>query len=501
MVKQIKSFFPLAFAAVLGSAISLGAYKYFEGEDKAIHLKEATPTAYTQYIDNNKNTPNIPADFSFAAEKATPGVVHIRSTIEAGITSSSRRMEIPEQFRDFFGDDFFGGGPRGKQQATGSGVIISDDGYIVTNNHVVDEADNVEVTLYDKRSYKGKIIGTDPNTDLALIKIEEKNLPHLALANSDDAKVGQWVLAVGNPFNLTSTVTAGIISAKGRNINILQRKENDKNSAPIESFIQTDAAVNPGNSGGALINLNGDLIGINTAIASSTGQFAGYSFAVPASIVRKVVDDLSKFGTVQRGYLGININDVNSEIVKEKNLKVYSGIYISGFSENSAAKDAGIKEGDVIVQIDGLKVRSVPELQEQIARHRPGDKVKILINRAGLEKEVIITLKNRDGSVDVIKKEKTEANNSLGADFSDLSDMDKKQYKLDGGVRVNKVYSGGKIREFTDMKEGFIINKVDDTNVRSVKDLNQLLASKKGGVMLKGTYPGSTKTYIYGVDY
>ena len=501
MIKQIKNFFPLAMAAVLGSAISVGAYKFFEGEDKSIHFKEATPTAYTQYTDT-KYTANIPADFSFAAEKATPGVVHIRSTIEAGSATSNRRMEIPEQFRDFFGDDFFGGGvPRGKQQATGSGVIISDDGYIVTNNHVVDEADNVEVTLYDKRSFKAKIIGTDPNTDLALIKIEEKNLPHLALAYTDQVKVGQWVLAVGNPFNLTSTVTAGIISAKGRNINILQRKENDKNSAPIESFIQTDAAVNPGNSGGALVNLNGDLIGINTAIASSTGQFAGYSFAVPVSIVHKVVDDLSKFGAVQRGYLGININDVNSDIVKEKNLKIFSGVYVIGFSENSAAKDAGIKEGDVIVQIDGLKVRSVPELQEQIALHRPGEKVKITVNRSGLEKDIIVILKNRDGSVDVIKKEKSEANNALGADFSDLTDNDKKEFKVDGGVRVNRVYAGGKIREFTDMKEGFIINKVDETPVKSVKELNQVLASKKGGVMIKGTYPGSSKTYIYGVDY
>jgi serine protease Do len=498
MFKQVRKMVPVALAGILGSALTLGAYQYLkEEESPKIEYRESTPSMYTQY-NQTRYQNGIPADFTVAAEKATPAVVHIRSTVSGN--RPSKRMDIPEQFRDFFGDDFFG--QRSPQQASGSGVIISQDGYIVTNNHVIDEAEEVEVTLYDKRSFKAKIIGTDPNNDLAVIKIEEKNLPLLTLGNSDEVKVGQWVLAVGNPFNLTSTVTAGIVSAKGRNINILGNR-NDRNSAPIESFIQTDAAVNPGNSGGALVNLNGELVGINTAIASQTGSFAGYSFAVPVSIVKKVVDDISKFGSVQRGFLGITITDVNSQVVREKGLKVNDGVYVNGFDEEhgSSAKESGIREGDVIAKVDNVPVSSVPQLQEQIARHRPGDKVKLTVNRDGNLRDFSVTLRTRKGATTVSMADRLAITDALGAELEDLGDRDKKDLKLDGGVRVNRLYAGGALRQHTDMRDGFIITRIDNTPVRSLAELDKVLGGKKGDIVIKGVYPGSDRILGHAFEY
>jgi Do/DeqQ family serine protease len=490
----LRKTFPLFVAGVIGSAATLGAYKLFEKPDYSQGVTQNAPIVKTQWTGDQKNG-NIPADFSFAAEKSTPAVVHIRSTMTA-TRNSSQQLNLPREFRDFFGDDFFfGPQQRSPQQSTGSGVIINADGYIVTNNHVIDEADEVEVTLYDKRSYKAEVVGTDPSTDLALLKIDQKDVPFLALGNSDDVKVGQWVLAVGNPFNLTSTVTAGIISAKGRNINIL-----DRSNTPVESFIQTDAAVNPGNSGGALVNLNGDLIGINTAIASQTGSFAGYAFAVPVSIVRKVVDDLVKYGIVQRGLLGISIQEVDSKLAKEKNLKVNDGVYVGAFPESSAAREAGIKEGDVIVKIDNVKVGSVPQLQEQVAQHRPGDKVKVAVNRFGTEKIFDVVLKSNEGSTEISKNNRPEIAARFGADFEDLTAEEKAKLKVDGGVKVAYLYAGGKLRQ-TEMRQGFIITKVDDKPVKNLRELNAAIANKKGDVVLKGFYPGSDRMYLYAVEF
>lgn len=380
------------------------------------------------------------------------------------------------------------------QVGTGSGVIINPDGYIVTNNHVIADADDVEVTLHDNRSYKATVVGTDPTTDLALLQIKEKNLPTLPLVNSDEVKVGEWVLAAGNPFNLTSTVTAGIVSAKGRNINILREQ------FAVESFIQTDAAINPGNSGGALVNLNGGLIGINTAIASNTGTYAGYGFAVPANIVSKVVEDLMKYGVVQRGVLGVLIRTVDGNLAKEKDLDLTKGAYVDSLLENSAAGVAGIKPGDVIVAVDGAEVSSSPKLQELIARRRPGDVVKLKVNRKGTEKTFDVRLNNRSGNTAVVKKEDNEILNILGAEFEALDEKTAKKLDLTGGVRV-KSLNAGKLRRSTQVQEGFIITKVDGKAVRKVEDLVNALKDKKGGVMLEGVYenlPG-TQFYAFGM--
>jgi Do/DeqQ family serine protease len=355
---------------------------------------------------------------------------------------------------------------------------------------VIADADDIEVTLHDNRSYKASVIGTDPSTDLALIQIKEQGLPSLALVNSDDVRVGEWVLAVGNPFNLNSTVTAGIVSAKSRNIRILQ----DQNA--IESFIQTDAAINPGNSGGALVNLQGGLIGINTAIASPTGAYAGYGFAVPSNLVNKVVEDLLKYGTVQRGYLGITIRGVDANLAREKDLDVNRGVYVDSVLEKSAAMDAGLKPGDVITEVDGIDVATAPELQELIATHKPGDRVDLKVFRDRKELEMKATLKNRQGETTLVASQKNEIFNILGADFKDLDRETARKLDIDGGVKVTKLYAG-KLTRYTDMREGFIITKVDGKKVTGVKDLSAELENKKGGVLLEGVYENLPGEYYY----
>ena len=361
----------LALVAMMSSIFTISAYKLV-GFDRNLVIFEASKSGNTDENlvklakkdgDTKAGKLDLPADFIAAAEKTTPTVVHIFATQDISKNQRFQNNDIPDFFRDFFGDDFGGNlrkNPRGPQQAqsSGSGVILSQDGYIVTNNHVVANASSLEVTMNDQRTYKAEVIGTSPEMDLAVIKIKETNLPHIVFGNSDNVKVGEWVLAVGNPFNLESTVTAGIVSAKGRNLNILREKGLDA----IESFIQTDAAVNPGNSGGALINTQGELIGINTAIATPTGTYAGYSFAVPVNIVRKVVKDLIEYGTVQRGYLGVTIRQLDGKYAEEKGIKnISEGVYVESVAENSAAKEAGVQAGDVIVGLDGKKIKSSPE--------------------------------------------------------------------------------------------------------------------------------------------
>jgi Do/DeqQ family serine protease len=483
-------------AAVIGGCITLGAYKALENDKKVVI--EQAPASYSRVASDFTRSGDLPAashpDFSLAAERVTPAVVHIRSSLKG---PERPVQNIPSPFRDFFGDDFFGErfhgfhNPSQPAMASGSGVIISGDGYILTNDHVIDKADEIDVTLYDKRSYKAKVIGTDPSTDLALIQIQEKNLPTLPLANSDEVKVGQWVLAVGNPFNLESTVTAGIISAKGRSINILQR---DK--TPIESFIQTDAAVNPGNSGGALVNLNGELIGINTAIATPTGTYAGYSFAVPASIASKVVEDFIKYGKVQRAYLGIFISDVNGKLASEKGLSVNSGVHVDSLLADGAGKAGGIKTGDVITKVDDRSIGSVAELQETIGRHRPGDEITVLVNRKGEEKKLKVPLKNLEGNTQIVKDTRSEVVKSLGAEFTDLTAKEKDKEKIEGGVKVTKLYPG-KLRSSTNMKEGFIITKINRKPVKSARQLAEMLEAEEGGILIEGIYPGNSTAYYY----
>jgi Do/DeqQ family serine protease len=395
---------------------------------------------------------------------------------------------------------------RGPSQSSGSGVIINADGYIVTNNHVVKDADILEVTFSDNKTLKAEVIGTDPDTDLAVIKVNQKDLPFLSFVDSDKSRVGEWVLAVGNPFNLNSTVTAGIISAKGRNINIINsnnpatRNGQQPNSA-IESFIQTDAAINPGNSGGALVNLDGGLLGINTAIASPTGSYSGYGFAVPSNIVSKIVEDLLAFGTVQRGWLGVEVRSIDSDLAKEENLSLNEGAYINGFGDaedRSAAKDAGIKPGDVIVKIDEAPIKSSTALIEYIGRKRPGDKITMTIDRKGKTLVLPVTLKNRKGNVETIKRETKDAISSLGVDLEDVDSKVLRKLDLDNGVQV-KSLERGKIEKYTDMRAGFIITHIDNIAIKSAKEAINILSKKKAGdlITFEGVYPDYPREYIY----
>lgn len=491
----MKRFATLFFAAILGSLLTLGGYEYFKKDEGVkIQYVSESPISKVNYL--NGASSEVPTSFADVAEKVTPAVVHIRST-----QRMTRQDNSADPFRDFFGI------PRnyGPSQSSGSGVIVNASGYIVTNNHVVQGADMVDVTLNDNRTFKAEVIGTDPDTDLALIKINQTDLPFLAFVDSDHARVGEWVLAVGNPFNLTSTVTAGIISAKGRNINIINNNRSveelqAQGNTAIESFIQTDAAINPGNSGGALVNMNGGLLGINTAIASPTGAYSGYGFAVPSNIVSKIVEDLIKFGVVQRGWLGVMVGSVNSEMVKQLDLEVNEGALITGFAEDgrSAAKAAGIKENDVVVKIDDTPIRSSAALIETIGRHRPGDKVMITVNRQGKEITYPVVLKNRDGNVDVVKLEERSGIAALGLDVEEVDAKQLKQLDLKNGVRIKKL-GNGKLARSTDIREGFIVTKVNDVPVKSVKEFNEEIKKKKAGelVILTGTYDDFPREFNY----
>lgn len=487
----MKRFASLFFAAVLGSLSTVATFEFLK-DDNGVKTQLATqaPVSSVAYTVNESGE-TVPLDFTATSERVTKAVVNIRSTSER--RTRPQDQQIPEAFREFFGPRM----QEGPSQSAGSGVIINENGYIVTNNHVVQDADMVEVTLLDNRTFRAEVIGTDPDTDIALIKIKATGLPYLAFVDSDVAKVGQWVLAVGNPFNLNSTVTAGIISAKGRSINILNRNTEEGNTA-IESFIQTDAAINPGNSGGALVDLNGGLLGINTAIASPTGAYSGYGFAVPANIVNKIVEDLIKYGTVQRGWLGVSIGSVNSQLAREKDLSVNEGAYVSAFAENSSAKTAGIKEGDVIVKIDEAPIHSSTALIEYIGRHRPGDKVNVVVNRDGKEITLPVTLTGRDGTVATIKKEEKTGFASLGLEVEDIDANVLKKLDIENGVRV-KALGDGKLAKYTDIQEGFVITHVNDDPVKSVKDFTSKINNKKQGdlVILSGQYENSPREYNY----
>ena len=472
------------------------ANQWYGNDNKNVKIEHidgvpATSVAYTV----NENGEAVPLDFTGTADKVTPAVVYIRSTQERGVYRNS-----PDPLREFFN----GPSPmqRGPAQSSGSGVIINKNGYIVTNNHVVQGADIVEVTLSDNSTYKAEVIGTDPDTDLAVIKVNQKDLPYLSFVDSDQSKVGQWVLAVGNPFNLNSTVTAGIISAKGRNINIINsntRGENEQlGNTAIESFIQTDAAINPGNSGGALVSLDGGLLGINTAIASPTGAYSGYGFAVPSNIVSKVVEDLIAYGAVQRGWLGVTVQNVTSDLAKQEMLDRNEGAYIVDFAENSAAREAGLQKGDVVVQMDDSEIKSSTALIEYVGQRRPGDKIVIKVDRKGKIVEVPVTLKNKNGELATIRPKEKDAVASLGLSIEKVDQKVLNRLDLKGGVRVSKL-ENGKLSRYTDMREGFIITHIDDQAVNSVEEANRILKDKKEGdlVTFSGIYEDFPREYIY----
>ncbi|NUM31318.1 MAG: Do family serine endopeptidase [Bacteroidetes bacterium] len=466
--------------AVVGGLVALGINHFFRKDTSNLSISDIQ-NAYTSNAVKVNSIPNV--DFVNVSEKAVHTVVHIKT--KYGDNSSNKNED--ERFFDPF--DFFHdkGFPQQPQEATGSGVILTPDGYIATNNHVVENSSKVEVTLNDKRTYIAEVVGTDPETDLALLKIDESNLPFLSFGNSDNIRVGEWVIAVGNPFNLTSTVTAGIISAKGRNINLLRQNT----EYAIENFIQTDAAVNPGNSGGALVNVNGELIGINTAIASQTGSYSGYSFAIPVNIVKKVLDDIKKYGEVKRAILGVRIQDVTAELAEKEGLKEIRGVFIPEVVEGSAADKAGLKKGDVILKINDVEVNSSSNLQEQISRYYPGDKVKLLIKRNNTNKEIEVTLRSKDGKSEIESTAKIETKSALGATFENITKEEKSKFKIQNGVKISKL-AKSPLKD-KGIPEGFIITSIDKKPVYNVKDVVQMLKDKSGSILFEGVMPDGTK--------
>ena len=480
------------FIAAIGGASALGLnYAFHKNEVNTQYVQQSQPARLVNMP--YAHVPDGMVDFSMAAEQSVQTVVHVKTVFEAQNTNQFSFGGDPhDPFRDFFGGGGFPNQGPQLQQASGSGVIISPDGYIVTNNHVIDHAEKIEVTLNDKRTYEAKVVGHDPSYDLAVLKIDEKKLPYALYGNSDDMHIGQWVLAVGNPFNLTSTVTAGIISAKARNINIIDNNPQAGVNA-VESFIQTDAAVNPGNSGGALVNIKGELIGINTAIASQTGSYAGYAFAVPSNLVKKVVSDLMSFGTVQRAYLGVTIRDIDSKLAKEKNISETEGVYVNSVNEGGSAELAGVKEGDIVTKVGSVVVNSVPELQEQVSQYRPGDKVTLTVKRGSKETVLAVILKNKDNNTRVVEKESTEVTSALGATFETLSDEEKTKLGIENGLKVNKL-ENGKLKN-AGIKEGFIITSIDHKQINTKEELKSVLENKKGGILIEGVYTNGMRAY------
>lgn len=479
----MKNITSLALAAVVGSVFSLGTYKMLEG-NQSNYTAAAIQSAPVQRVNYGLVSPESSLNFAEAAKASINGVVHVKTK---SVNTSSFNYGHP--FHRFFFDQ--GPSQSQPQMGSGSGVIISEDGYILTNNHVISNADEVEITLNDKRTYDAQVIGMDPNTDLAILKIEEKGLSFVPYGNSDNLEVGEWVMAVGNPFNLTSTVTAGIVSAKGRNINILNEE------FAIESFIQTDAAVNPGNSGGALVNTKGELIGINTAIASSTGAYSGYSFAIPVNVARKVVNDLIEFGTVQRAFIGVSIRDLDGKLAQEKGLKMTEGVYVTGLTEGGAADDAGIEEGDIIVAVDGIQVKNTPTLQERIGTYRPGDVAEVSVIRDEQLRKMNVKLRNQNGNMEIMPKTPS-AVMALGATLQPAGADEMRRLGIRNGLKVTEL-SNGKLKS-AGVREGFIIVRVDRKEVKGLQDVIKILDQKSDAVLIEGIYPnGITAYYGFGM--
>jgi serine protease Do len=473
--------------AMLGGLISLGGYTLLQKNTN--QLKGVPQQSVPVQLASMTGLPSTNPDFTSAANISIHAVVHVK-------TEYAQKNSMYDNFFNFH--DFFGDSPYGQQgplQGAGSGVIISPDGYIVTNNHVVQDASKIEIVLNDKRSYEGTVVGTDPSTDLAVVKIKETNLPFLTYGNSDDLQIGEWVLAVGNPFNLTSTVTAGIVSAKARNINILGTPD----GTSIESFIQTDAAVNRGNSGGALVNTRGELVGINAAIASGNGFYAGYSFAIPVNIVKKVVGDLIDYREVQRAFLGVSIRDIDSKLAGEQGMKELRGVYVAEVNDGSAAKEAGMKKGDVITSVNKITVNSTSELLEQISRYHPGEKVVVVATRDGADKTFNVTLLNRSGNTTLVKSEAKDVMPMLGAKMQVASSDVLRKLGIDHGVQVTEIKDG--LLRNAGVREGYVITEIDKKPIRNLDDLNKILANKSGGILLEGVYPNKVRAYYgFGIN-
>ena len=461
----------------IGGLLPLATYltiNYYSDDSK---LSDRVLDGNKQYNARFASMQGTPVDFIQASENTINSVVHVTTKV---VQTSFQR--------DIFQEFFYGPGAGGREfkqygSGSGSGVIVSSEGYIVTNNHVIENASEIEVILNDNSKYSAKVIGTDPSTDIAILKIEGSGFQPIPLGNSDELKVGEWVLAVGNPFNLTSTVTAGIVSAKARNINLLSDRSK-QDVLPIESFIQTDAAVNPGNSGGALVNTKGELVGINTAIASQTGSYSGYSFAVPVNLVEKVMRDLIDYGIVQRGYLGVQINDITQEIKTKNNLPSTKGVFVAKVIEDGSADKAGLKDGDVILKIGTKEVNSVASLQEEIGKRSPGDKISVTVRTKKGEEEIKeLILRNKEGETKLISKEEISKNAALGATFMELTDKEKKELNISYGVKI-KTIQPGKLKSIG-LTEGMVISKVNNEPIESVEQLTTKLNGVNRGILLE----------------
>lgn len=488
---------------------SVAAYNHFIDKPEAGigTAGNGMPANYAGFFDG-KGNPGETVDLTKAANTAVPAVVHIKTRIAAKKqTNDIPRSNRGGTFDDLF-NDLFGYGPNvtPEQRASGSGVLISEDGYIVTNNHVVSNggegvADEINVTLHNKKTYKAKLVGRDPNSDIAVLKIDGNKFPFLLYGNSNSLQLGQWVLAVGYPLTLETTVTAGIVSATGRTINI-NRRQTAAGESPIESFIQTDAAVNQGNSGGALINTNGELIGINSAILAPTGTYAGYSFAIPVNIAKKIVDNIVRYGNVQRGYLGISYystDEMSDDQIKQNGIPTdVDGVYVSDVPNDGGAYAAGIRKGDVITKVNGETVGSGLQMSAQIAGSRPGDKVPVTYTRNGKEYTATVVLKKKPSMSESVSS--ANINTALGADLATLDKTKARQYGIDGGVVVRKISEGGAFGR-TRMAEGFIITSVNDQDVTSVEGLTKALSQAQGPVQLKGIYPDGGGVYTYPLNF
>ncbi|HVS90501.1 MAG TPA: trypsin-like peptidase domain-containing protein [Mucilaginibacter sp.] len=507
----MKKFGLTVLTAFLGGALALGAYKVIEHKYASNMSLDEKQKVY--FANNPLPSSNLSSagevDLTVAAAEVTPAVVYIRTTYANQDNGGQDQME--QLFGDMFGQRVV---PQGPQMASGSGVIISPDGYIVTNNHVVDKAEKIDVVTNDHRHFTAKVIGTDPNTDLALIKISADNLPIVKFGNSDAVKVGEWVLAVGNPFRLTSTVTAGIVSAKGRDIGIIgsnQDQEQDqitpfghmrvqrndgrpKVNTGIESFIQTDAAINPGNSGGALVNSRGELIGINSAIASNTGSYEGYGFAIPINLARKVLNDIEKYGAVKRGYLGVSFRALDEDAADALHIKQTTGLYVDDVAQGSGAAAAGLQHGDIITKVNGKTVYESSDLQEPVARLAPGDKINLTVLRNGDEKNFTVTLKSTAGNLTnrTASRSATELYNKLGASFRGLTADEKAKFHVRSGVMVTQVRPG-LLFDDTQIPVGSVITSINKQPVNSTDDISAALANgKNGNLVISGIYPDGT---------
>jgi serine protease Do len=496
--------------ALVGGAMALGGYKVIENKYSANMSFEDKQKVYfaSNHLAPSPSTASSTGqvDFVQAAAEVTPAVVYIRTTYSSQ-GSDDQQSQLQQMFGQMFGQQSH---PQNQvEMASGSGVIISPDGYIVTNNHVVDKAIKIEVVTNDHQDFKARVIGTDPNTDLALIKIEGHNLPIVKLGNSDAVKVGEWVLAVGNPFKLTSTVTAGIVSAKGRNIGIIGT-EDDQNQNPfgrtqyqdkapklnqaIESFIQTDAAINPGNSGGALVNTNGELIGINSAIASHTGSYEGYGFAIPINLAKKVLDDIEKYGAVKRGYVGISFKELDEDAAAQYHVTRTAGLYVDQVMPGGGAAEAGLQSGDIITKVDGNKVYESSDLQEPVGRLEPGDKIHLTVLRGNEEKNFTVTLKAKNPEAEVaVTKSSDELFNRIGASFVPINAAQKAKFHTNSGVVVTQVREGG-LFDYTQVPVGSVITQINRQPIASVEDMDRALSNLRNGLLtISGYYPDGTR--------